>query len=49
MWTDTIQAQDARADLAFPTDLADGEWAVLCGSFRCLAVWHTRENGRCAR
>ena len=29
MWTDTTRAQDARADLALPSDLTDAEWAVL--------------------
>ena len=29
MWTDTTRAQYARADLALPSDLTDGEWALL--------------------
>lgn len=29
MWTDTTPAQYARADLALPSDLNDGEWALL--------------------
>ena len=29
MWTDTTRAQYARTGLALPTDLTDGEWAVL--------------------
>ena len=29
MWTDTTPAQYARADLALPSDLTDGEWALL--------------------
>jgi transposase len=29
MWTDTTRAQYARADLAFPSDLTDAEWALL--------------------
>lgn len=29
MWTDTTRAQYARAGLALPSDLTDGEWAVL--------------------
>jgi len=28
MWTDTTRAQYARAELALPSDLTDGEWAV---------------------
>ena len=29
MWTDTTRAYHARAGLALPSDLTDGEWAVL--------------------
>lgn len=29
MWTDTTRAHHARAELALPSDLTDGEWAVL--------------------
>ena len=29
MWTDTTRAQYARVDLALPSDLTDGEWALL--------------------
>jgi putative transposase len=29
MWTDTTRAQYARAQLTLPSDLTDGEWAVL--------------------
>ena len=29
MWTDTTRAHHARAGLALPSDLNDGEWAVL--------------------
>ncbi len=29
MWTDTTRAHHARAGLALPSDLTDGEWAVL--------------------
>lgn len=29
MWTDTTRAQYACADLALPSDLANGEWALL--------------------
>ena len=29
MWTDTTRAQYARANLALPSDLTDGEWALL--------------------
>ena len=29
MWTDTTRANHARAGLALPSDLTDGEWAML--------------------
>ena len=29
MWTDTTRAHHARTGLALPSDLTDGEWAVL--------------------
>ena len=29
MWTDTTRTQYARADLALPSALTDGEWALL--------------------
>ena len=29
MWTDTTRAHHARAGLALPSDMTDGEWAVL--------------------
>lgn len=29
MWTDTTRAQHAGKELALPSDLTDGEWAVL--------------------
>ena len=29
MWTDTTRSQYARADVALPSDLTDGEWALL--------------------
>ena len=29
MWTDTTRAHHARSGLALPSDLTDGEWAVL--------------------
>lgn len=29
MWTDTTRAHHARAGLALPRDLTDGEWALL--------------------
>jgi transposase len=29
MWTDTARAHHARTGLALPSDLTDGEWAVL--------------------
>lgn len=29
MWTDTTRAQYARANLALPSDLTDGEWGFL--------------------
>ena len=29
MWTDTTRKQFARGDLLLPSDLTEGEWAVL--------------------
>lgn len=29
MWTDTPQVQHAHPDLALPSDLTNGEWALL--------------------
>ena len=48
MWTDTTRAQDARAELALPSNLTDAEWAVLAPFFPpppavgCLREWPLR-------